>query len=136
LGHDSFIFLAHSKELVEQGYMNFRKLWPEVTVGRMVDIYHDTDETVICASVQSVSRNLELFQPDDFGYLIIDECHHASAETYRRILSYFRVDFTLGLTATPERSDNGDIYALFDNNVAVEIRLRQALEYNLICPFQ
>ena len=127
------LFLAHSKELVEQGYMNFRKLWPEVTVGRMVDIYHDTDETVICASVQSVSRNLELFQPDDFGYLIIDECHHASAETYRRILSYFRVDFTLGLTATPERADGEDLLSIFQT-MAHKLDIKDAVESGILVP--
>ena len=127
------LFLAHSKELVEQGYMNFRKLWPEVTVGRMVDIYHDTDETVICASVQSVSRNLELFQPDDFGYLIIDECHHASAETYRRILSYFRVDFTLGLTATPERADGEDLLCIFQT-MAHKLDIKDAVESGILVP--
>ena len=127
------LFLAHSKELVEQGYSNFRRLWPEVTVGRMVDTYHDTDEMVICASVQSVSRNLELFCPDDFGYLIIDECHHASADTYRRILSYFRAYFTLGLTATPERSDGEDLLNIFQT-MAHKLDIKEAVESGILVP--
>ena len=127
------LFLAHSKELVEQGYSNFQKLWPEATVGRMVDTYHDTDEMVICASVQSVSRNLELFRPDDFGYLIIDKCHHASADTYRRILSYFRASFTLGLTATPERADGEDLLAIFQT-MAHKLDIKEAVESGILVP--
>ena len=99
----------------------------------MVDIYHDTDEMVICASVQSVSRNLELFNPDDFGYLIIDECHHASADTYRRILSYFRTYFTLGLTATPERTDGEDLLSIFQT-MAHKLDIKEAVEAGILVP--
>ena len=74
------LFLAHTKELVEQGAGNFTKLWPEVSVGRFYENYHDADAFVVCGSIQSVIRNLDLFKPDDFDYLIIDECHHASAK--------------------------------------------------------
>lgn len=82
-----------------------------------------------------MSRHFSEFSQNSFDYIVIDEAHHASSESYQKVIKYFKPNFLLGLTATPERSDNGDIYALFDNNVAVEIRLRQALKYNLICPF-
>ena len=95
----------------------------------------DENCTYLFATRDTMSRHYADFSPDSFDYIVVDEAHHASSESYQKILSYFRPDFLLGLTATPERSDNGDIYSLFDNNVAVEIRLRQALEYNLICPF-
>lgn len=127
------LFLAHTKELVEQGYTNFAKLWPEVTIGRMVENYHDTNQFVICGSVQSVSNNLDLFNPEDFGYLIIDECHHAAAETYRRILSYFKTYFTLGLTATPERADGADLLQIFQN-MAHKLDIKDAVETGILVP--
>lgn len=127
------LFLAHTKELVEQGYQTFRKLWPEVTAGMLVDKYHDTDQTVICASVQSMAKNLDLFKPNDFSYLIIDECHHASAETYRRIISYFTTFFTLGLTATPERADGEDLLAVFQT-MAHKLDIKEAVESGILVP--
>ncbi len=127
------LFLAHTKELVEQGYHNFRKLWPEATAGMMVDKHHDTDQMVICASVQSIVRNLDLFRPDDFEYLIIDECHHASADTYKRILAYFRTSFTLGLTATPERADGEDLLAIFQT-MAHKLDIKEAVESGILVP--
>lgn len=127
------LFLAHTRELVEQGYRTFRKLWPEASAGMLVDKYHDTDQMVICASIQSMTRNLDLFKPDDFPYLIIDECHHASAETYRRILSYFKTLFTIGLTATPERSDGEDLLAVFQT-MAHKLDIKEAVESGILVP--
>ncbi len=127
------LFLAHTKELVQQGYDNFKKLWPEVSVGRFFDEFHDTDEHVICASIQSVSRNLDDFSQKDFGYLIIDECHHSSADTYQKILSYFKTDFTLGLTATPERADGEDLLKIFQT-IAHKLDIKDAVERDVLVP--
>lgn len=125
------LFIAHTKELVEQGAGNFEKLWPEATVGRFYEDYHDTNTHVVCGSVQSVIRNLDLFKPDDFGYLIIDECHHASAKSYTKILGYFRPGFTLGLTATPERADGEDLLEVF-KNVAHRLDIKEAVESGVL----
>lgn len=127
------LFLAHTNELVEQAYSNFRKLWPEVSVGMMVGKYHETDQFVICASIQSIVNKLELFRPDDFGYLIIDECHHATADIYKRVFSYFRPDFTLGLTATPERADGEDLLAIF-KTMAHKLGIKEAVEEGILSP--
>ena len=127
------LFLAHTKELVEQGAENFESLWKDATIGRFYDKFQQTDAFVVCASIQSVIRNLDLFQPDDFGYLIIDECHHASAKSYTRILSYFRPSFTLGLTATPERADGEDLLEVFQN-VAHKLDIKDAVEAGVLCP--
>lgn len=127
------LFLAHTKELVQQGYENFKKLWPEVSVGRFFDEFHDTDEHVICASIQSVSRNLDDFSQKDFGYLIIDECHHSSADTYQKILSYFKTEFTLGLTATPERADGEDLLKIFQT-IADKLDIKDAVERDVLVP--
>ena len=127
------LFLAHTKELVEQGTANFERLWPDVKVGRFYESFHDTDTFVVCGSIQSIIRNLDQFKPDDFAYLIIDECHHASAKSYTKILSYFRPKFTLGLTATPERADGADLLEVFQT-VAHKLDIKDAVETGVLCP--
>jgi|LAHS01.1.fsa_nt_gb superfamily II DNA or RNA helicase len=82
-----------------------------------------------------LANNLNLFDPHEFDYIVIDEVHHAAAETYRKIISYFKPQFLLGLTATPDRMDEQSVYDLFDKNVPYDLRLREALENDLIVPF-
>ena len=127
------LFLAHTKEIVEQAYRQFKKLWPEVSVGLFVDRYKESDAYVVCGTVQGIAQNLEAFHPDQFGYLIIDECHHGTAESYRRVLSYFKPKFTLGLTATAERADGEDLLAVFQN-VAHKLDIKDAVEAGVLCP--
>ena len=127
------LFLAHTKELVYQAYNCFRNLWPEVSVGRYVEGYREADAYVVCGSIQSVAANIGMFAPDDFGYLVIDECHHGTAETYRKIMSYFNPTFTLGLTATPERTDGEDLLDIF-KNVAHKLGLKTAVELDTLVP--
>jgi len=126
------LFLAHTKELVAQGYDNFKKLWLNVSVGKFVEDSHDTDTYVVCGSIQSITRNLEMFKPNDFGYILIDECHHASADSYKKILQYFQPDFILGLTATPERADGEDLLEIF-KNVAHRLDIKEAVETGVLC---
>lgn len=127
------LFLAHTKELVFQAYEQFKKQWPEVTVGRFVENYRESDAYVICASIQSVERNLDEFRPDEFGYLVIDECHHGTSDTYKKILGYFQPQFTLGLTATPERTDGEDLLGVFEN-VAHKLDIQTAVEMGVLVP--
>ncbi|MDD6827807.1 MAG: DEAD/DEAH box helicase [Oscillospiraceae bacterium] len=128
------LFIAHTKELVDQGAENFKKLWPEVTVGKYLGDEHDTDAFVICASVQSIIRNLDKFEPDDFGYLIIDECHHTASDSYMRLLGYFRPSsFTLGLTATPDRADGEDLLEIF-KTMAHKLDIKDAVEQGVLAP--
>ncbi len=75
------------------------------------------------------------FRPDEFDLIVVDEAHRTGSESYQKIMSYFEPKFWLGMTATPERTDGFDIYALFDHNIAYEIRLQQAMEYDMLCPF-
>ena len=98
------LFLAHTQELVEQAAETFRALWPEATVGRYLEAVKEPEAHVVCGSVQSVALHLDRFKDDEFDYLIIDEAHHAAADTYQKILAFFKPAFTLGLTATPERN--------------------------------
>ena len=127
------LFIAHTTELVDQGAENFRKLWPEVSVGKFLGDEHDTDEFVICASIQSVIRNLDRFEPDEFGYLLIDECHHASADSYQKLLNYFRPSFILGLTATPDRADGEDLLEIF-KTMAHKLDIKEAVEQGVLAP--
>ena len=127
------LFLAHRHELVDQAINAFRKIWPDVTVGRYEGSIREKDAYVVCGTVQSVAGNLEDFQPDDFGYMVIDECHHGTAETYRKVMSYFHPSFTLGLTATPERADGEDLLSVFQN-VAHKLDLRSAVEQGTLVP--
>lgn len=84
----------------------------------------------------TMCKSLELFSKTEFDYIIIDECHHATAETYKKIINYFEPEFLLGLTATPERMDNQDVFELFDKNVPYELRLRDAIINDLVVPFK
>ena len=127
------LFLAHRQELVDQAMKAFRKIWPDVTVGRYEGSIREKDAYIVCGTIQSVAGNLEDFQPEDFGYLVIDECHHGTAETYRKVMSYFRPSFTLGLTATPERADGEDLLSVFQN-VAHKLDLRSAVEQGTLVP--
>lgn len=127
------LFLAHRHELVDQAMNAFRKIWPDVTVGRYEGSTRETDAYVLCGTIQSVAGNLDEFSPYDFGYLVIDECHHGTAETYRKVMSYFRPSFTLGLTATPERTDGEDLLSVFQN-VAHKLDLRSAVEQGTLVP--
>ncbi len=127
------LFLAHRHELIVQAENTFKQIWPEVTTGRFEGSEQQVDAFVVCGSIQSIARHLESFQPDDFGYLIIDECHHGTAETYKKVMSYFRPQFTLGLTATPERADGEDLLDVFQN-VAHKLDLQTAVELDTLVP--
>ena len=82
-----------------------------------------------------MSSNFLEFSQDFFEYIIIDEAHHVTSPSYKKILEYFKPKFLLGLTATSNRMDGNSIYEVFDENIALDIRLNDALEHNLIVPF-
>ena len=127
------LFVAHTMELVNQAYNTFRNLWPEVTVGKYADNLKEPDAYVVCGSIQSVALGLDQFREDDFDYLIIDEAHHASADTYQKVLAYFNPQFTLGLTATPERADDVNILEIF-KNTAHKLDIQTAVEIGALVP--
>ena len=127
------LYIAHTKDLITQAADTFRELWPEASLGLYVENHKETNAQVICASVQSVALNLDSFLPDAFDYLIIDEAHHAAAETYQKVLAYFTPRFTLGLTATPERADDQDILEIF-KNTAHRLDIQTAVEIGELVP--
>lgn len=121
------LFVAHTLELITQAAETFSALWSDVSIGVFANSRKDTDTHVVCGSIQSVALNLDLFKEDAFDYLIIDEAHHAAAETYQKVLSYFKPKFTLGLTATPERADDINILDVF-KNTAHKLDIQTAVE--------
>ena len=127
------LFIAHTQELVDQATKRFRELWVNTTVGRYCEAIKQPRAHVVCASVQSVALHLEEFKDDDFDYLIVDEAHHAAADTYQKVLAYFKPAFTLGLTATPERADNRSILEIF-KNTAHKLDIQTAVEIGELVP--
>lgn len=129
------LFLVNALKLASQAKETFAKVWPEATLGEYTGSQKDMTQTVILATVQSISKDLEKFSPTDFDYLIVDECHHAAANTYQKIFTYFHPKFILGLTATPERSDGEDMLELFQN-VAHKMDLKTAVERGVLVPIR
>ena len=129
------LWLIHKRNLVGQTRKEFQKLWPEVDTGRYFGGAHETDHFNLVGSIQSVVDHLDDFAPTEFAYLVIDEAHHAAAETYRRVLEYFRPRFIIGLTATPERTDSQDLLELF-RNCAHRLTLREAVERGELVPIR
>ena len=129
------LFLVNALKLASQAKDTFAKVWPEATLGEYTGSQKDVSQTVIFATVQSISKDLEKFSPTDFDYLIVDECHHAAANTYQKIFTYFHPKFILGLTATPERSDGEDMLELFQN-VAHKMNLKTAVERGILVPIR
>ena len=130
------LFLAHTQEIVNQAAETFNALWPEVTVGRYMDSVKEQYSHVVCSSVQSVALHLDSFKDDEFDYLIIDEAHHASSDTYQKILAYFKPQFTLGLTATPERTDDNQIILEIFKNTAHKLDIQTAVEIGELVPIR
>jgi len=130
------LFIVHREDILIKAKESFDRIIDKTlyTTGYFTGNKKD-DADYLFSTIQTLHLHHTTFGKNDFDYIIVDEAHHASSPSYTKILSYFSPRFLLGLTATPERSDSGDIYSLFDNNIAVEIRLRQALEYELVAPF-
>lgn len=131
------LFLAHREQILKQACKTFAKIIPDIQYGILSANHKDFHKPYLFATINMLSKeeNLTQFTPTHFDYIIIDETHRAGANSYLKILNYFQPQFLLGMTATPERTDGFDIYQLFDHNIAYEIRLNQAMQENLLCPF-
>jgi len=129
------LFVAHTLELLEQAERRFRELWPQKKVQRIMDFGNIAYSDIVVASIQGVQLNLNKFSPDEFGYIIIDEAHHAAAESYRKVINYFNPSFLLGLTATPERNDQESIMDIFKHE-AHRLDLKTAVEIGELVPIR
>ena len=137
VGARRILFVAHREEILNQAAETFLRIRPRSRVGFYMGQTRDVEVDVLCASVQTLGRNihLERFSPQHFDYIVVDEFHHASATTYRRLLNYFAPRFLLGLTATPERSDQSDILSLCDDNLVFTCGLFAGIRSGLLAPF-
>lgn len=133
------LFIVHREQILQKSLNDFQKIlqFPE-SEGL---IYHSgadlKGKKYVFATIQTLSRDyhLNLFSEDYFDYILIDEVHKAGADSYKKVMAHFNPEFFLGMTATPERTDGQNIYELFDYNIAYEIRLQDALDNDMLCPF-
>ncbi|MDA8686132.1 DUF3427 domain-containing protein [Robiginitalea sp.] len=135
----NLLFLAHRKEILQQALETYRGVMRDNNFGELwVDGYVPNSYNHVFASVQTLNNRLAdlKLSPTYFDFIVIDECHHLTANSYRDIINYFTPKVLLGLTATPERMDGGDIQEDFHNRIAAEIRLPEALNRKLLSPFQ
>ncbi|MBQ5471634.1 MAG: DEAD/DEAH box helicase [Treponema sp.] len=131
------LYVAHRDMILDKSEKSFKNVLPDIKTGFLNGTQKDLNADYLFASVFTLAKEdtLKLFKKDEFDYIIVDEVHHAGAESYKKVIDYFTPKFLLGLTATPERTDGFDIFAMFHNNIAYEIRLQKAMEEDLLCPF-
>lgn len=133
------LFVAHREEILKQAASSFRNVRNSDDYGFFNGDMKTTDKAVVFASVSTLGRQ-EYLKPEYFGaeyfdYVVIDEFHHAVNDQYKRIIEYFKPQFLLGLTATPDRMDGKNIYEICDYNVPYEISLRDAINKGMLVPF-
>lgn len=137
MGARRILFVAHREEILSQAAATFVRILPGRRVGYFTGRSRDGDVDVLCASVQTLGKasHLERFAPQHFDYVVVDEFHHAAAATYRRLLTHFAPSFLLGLTATPDRTDQSDILSLCDDNLVYGCNLFDGINSDLLSPF-
>ncbi|MCR1815032.1 DEAD/DEAH box helicase [Aliarcobacter butzleri] len=132
----TILFLVHRENILIKAKQSFETILPEInSFGLYTGNKKEQDKNYLFSTIQTMSSNFLEFSQDFFEYIIIDEAHHVASPSYKKILDYFKPKFLLGLTATSNRMDGNSIYEVFDENIALDIRLNEALEHNLIVPF-
>ncbi|WP_430481787.1 DEAD/DEAH box helicase family protein [Rossellomorea marisflavi] len=131
------LFVAHREEILKQAEKSFKMVNPQITTGLYNGVEKVSDAEAVFASIFTLSRQKHMtrFNPNDFDLIVMDEFHHAAANTYQRVLNYFEPSFLLGITATPDRNDNRDIYAICEGNLAYRIDFLQAINQGWLSPF-
>lgn len=144
MGFQKVLFLVHRNQIAKQALKSFRKVFfGKLSMGMVSGALSrwEYDKDYIFATVQTLSKddNLQKYSAEHFDAIIYDEAHHTAAGSYKKVMDYFRPKLTLGMTATPDKRDDNiegrNIYEIFDYNIAYEIRLQQAMEEDLLCPF-
>lgn len=131
------LYVAQQQQILTKSMESYQKVLGcgKEDLGLLTGNSKQGDRKYVFATVQTLATSLDQFTPDSFDYILIDEAHHSAADSYRQVLDHFKPNFLLGMTATPERTDNADIFNLFGNNIAYNIRLQQALQEDMLCPF-
>ncbi len=135
-GYERLLFVAHQDQILQQSQAVFQLVLKDPAFGeRFVAGERPVLGTHVFASIQSLHRHVEQLDPEAWDVVVVDEFHRTESPTYRRLLDRLRPRVLIGLTATPERHDELDVLKRFDGRIACEIRLWQALEQGLLCPF-
>ncbi len=131
------LFVAHREEILAQALETFRRIRPDAWLGNYDRNNKDIQTDVLFASIQTLGKRIhfERFEPTAFDYIIVDEFHHADAPSYRRLIDHFEPKFMLGLTATPERTDGGDLLSLCHENLVYRCDLGTGIRRKQLCPF-
>ncbi|MBM3628766.1 MAG: DUF3427 domain-containing protein [Alphaproteobacteria bacterium] len=131
------LFVAHREEILDQAVATFRRVHPAARIGRLGAGRREGDADIVFASVQTLGREAHLarFAPGAFEYIVVDEFHHAAADTYRRVIAHFRPRFLLGLTATPDRGDGADLLALCQGNLVFQRGIAEGIHAGQLCAF-
>ena len=136
------LFLVHRNQIAKQALKSYRKVFDgKISMGMVTGKYQDYDADFVFATVQTLSKEetLSRYKKEHWDLIIIDEAHHSSADSYKRIMDYFEPKLWLGMTATPDKRDDNlegrNIYEIFNHQIAYEIRLQNAMEEDLLCPF-
>ena len=136
------LFLVHRNQIAKQALKSYRKVFGgKVSMGMVTGKYQDYDADFLFATIQTLSKdeNLSRYEKEHWDLIIIDEAHHSSAYSYKKIMDYFKPRLWLGMTATPDKRDDNlegrNIYEIFNHQIAYEIRLQNAMEEDLLCPF-
>lgn len=134
---DRVLFVVHREQILDRSIEEYRRVLggDAAHYGKFTGSTKQQDRRYVFSTVQTLARHLTEFAPDAFDYIVIDEAHRAGAEGHRDVLTYFTPKFLLGMTATPERTDDFNVFELFDFNVPFEIRLQHALEAKMLSPF-
>ncbi|GEM03661.1 DNA helicase [Halolactibacillus miurensis] len=132
------LFIAHREEILRQAKQSFDHVLPNKSSSLYNQEEKNNESDHIFASVFTLSRknHLNRFNSSDFDLIVVDEFHHAAAKSYQGILQYFKREFLLGITATPDRLDGKDVYALCDNNVAFQMHFIEAIQHGYLTPFK
>lgn len=134
---DRLLYIVQEGSILMKSYETFSKVFgADKTYGIYNKDFKEINADFLFSTNITMANSLELFDRRHFDYIIIDECHHATAETYKKIIEYFEPQFLLGITATPERMDGEDVFGLFDQNIPYELRLRDAIVNGLVVPFK
>lgn len=135
------LFVSHRQQINDQALASYQKIFkPEIPMfsfSGSENLEIAKSAQFLFSTIQTLSKDgiLHSFAADEFDIIILDECHRAGADSYKKIIDYFNPKLLLGMSASPDRTDGIDVYSLFDHNIACEIRLQQALENDLLCPF-
>lgn len=131
------LFIVHNNSILEQAREAFLKIMPEKTMGFFNSIEKICDKDIVFANISSlrIRKYLEKFNSNEFDYIIIDEVHHGATSHYKEVIKHFQPKFMLGMTATPNRTDNQSIISILDNNLIYEITQNEAIQRGFLVPF-